>query len=68
MWDHSGWNSFGAVVPKPEDVRKHALECMRLRLEALQLADEVECPDLKSHFRRVAEQWLELADQVTQPN
>ena len=55
-------------MPKPEDVRKHALECMRLRLEALQLADEVECPDLKSHFRRVAEQWLELADQVTQPN
>lgn len=49
-------------MSRSNDLRKHALECVRLEAEALQLARDVENPALKSHFARMAKQWLERAD------
>jgi hypothetical protein len=42
-------------------LRKQELECLRLEVDCLQLADAVDNPSLRSHFIRMAEQWSNLA-------
>ena len=42
--------------------RKHALECLRLEAECLQLARDVHSPALRSHFLRMAKLWPALAE------
>ena len=46
--------------------RKHALECMRLAADSMQLAGDVQNPALQSHFVRMAMVWSDLA--VRGPN
>lgn len=42
--------------------RKHALECLRLEADCMQLAVETNRPTLQSHFVRMAAVWAALAD------
>lgn len=42
-------------------LRKQELECLRLEVDCLQLADAIHDPSLKSHFIRMAKQWSILA-------
>ena len=43
--------------------RKHALECLRLEADCLQLAGVVHDPALQTHFVRMAREWSNLAVQ-----
>ena len=45
----------------PEQLRKHALECLRLEADCMQLAGDAPNPNLQSHFLRMARAWLALA-------
>ena len=45
------------------NVQKYALLCMRLAAECRGLAADVPESDLRTHFRRMASMWTELADQ-----
>ena len=42
--------------------RRHALECMRLAAQCMQLARDVDSPALQAHFLRMAEVWPSLAE------
>ena len=46
--------------------RKHALGCMRLAADCMQLAGDVQNPASQSHFVRMARVWSDLA--VRGPN
>ena len=46
--------------------RRHALECMRMTADCLQLAGDLQNPALQSHFVRMAGVWTDLA--VRGPN
>ena len=46
--------------------RKHALECLRLEADCMQLAGAFHDPALQSHFVRMARVWSDLA--VRGPN
>jgi hypothetical protein len=49
-------------VPESDNLRKHALECMRLATDCMQLVGNVHSPTLRSHFLRMAGVWRILAD------
>lgn len=49
-------------MSEPYNLRKHALECMRLASECLQLAGDVESQRLRAHYVRMAEEWSALAN------
>jgi len=49
-------------VSKSDELRKKALECMRLAADCLQLAHATDDPDLKAHFVGVAKVWTNLAE------
>ena len=40
---------------------KHELECLRLEADCMQLACDVQSPDLQAHFVRMAKEWSLLA-------
>jgi hypothetical protein len=42
--------------------RKHALECLRLEADCMQLAVETNNQTLASHFVRMSKVWAALAD------
>ena len=44
-----------------EQLRKHALECLRLEADCMQLAGDARNPDLQSNFVRMARVWSALA-------
>jgi hypothetical protein len=46
---------------RPEQLRKHALECLRLEADCMQLAGDAPTLKLQSHFLRMARVWLALA-------
>ena len=46
------------AVFKPEQSRKHTLECLRLESDCLQLACDAPSPSTRSHFVRMAHIWL----------
>lgn len=48
-----------------EQSRKHALECLRLEAECMQLAGDTPNPHSQSHFLRMAGVWSTLA--VSEP-
>ena len=50
-------------MPDPDDQRKHALECLRLAADAMQLAGDAQDPDQKAHFLRKAAFWTAQAEQ-----
>ena len=45
-----------------DNLRKQALECLRLEADCRQLAREVESPALQSYFTNLAKEWSALAD------
>jgi hypothetical protein len=50
-------------MSESDNLRKHALECMRLATDCMQLAGDAPSPALQSHFLRMARVWTTLADQ-----
>jgi hypothetical protein len=50
-------------VSESDNSRKHALECLRLAADCMQLAGDVHSPALQSHFVRVARELSSLAVQ-----
>jgi hypothetical protein len=50
----------------PEQSRKHALECLRLEADCMQLAADTANPDFQSHFLRMARVWFALA--ISEPS
>ena len=44
-----------------EQSRKHALECLRLEANCMQLAGDALNPNSQSHFLRMARVWFSLA-------
>ena len=44
-----------------DNLRKQELECLRMEADCLQLAGDVQSPDLQAHFIRMAKQWSLLA-------
>ena len=53
-------------MSESDNSRKHALECIRLAADCMQLAGDVHSPALQSHFVRMARVWSDLA--VRGPN
>ncbi len=49
------------AVSEPERSRKHALECLRLEADCMQLAGTARSQSLRSHFVRMAGFWSSLA-------
>jgi hypothetical protein len=49
-------------VSESDNLRKHALECMRLAADCMQLVGDVHSPILQAHFLRMAKVWPTLAD------
>ena len=45
-----------------DDLRKHALECMRLAADYMQLAGDVRSPALQRHFLQMAREWSTRAE------
>lgn len=45
-----------------DELRRHALECMRLAADCEQLARDVRDRDLATHFDEMAELWSSLAE------
>jgi hypothetical protein len=45
----------------PEQLRKCALECLRLEADCLQLAGDAADPNSQSHFLRMARVWFAMA-------
>ncbi len=46
-----------------ENDRKRELECLRLASDLIQLATETPNPDLKAHCLRMADIWIDQAEQ-----
>ena len=51
-------------VPESRNLRKRALESLRLAADCMQLARDAHSVALQSHFLRMAETWHALADQA----
>jgi hypothetical protein len=47
---------------EPVDPQKHALECLRLQAECMELMAASDSPDLRAHFLQMAGVWADLAD------
>ena len=45
----------------PEQSRKHALECLRLEADCMQLAGDAPDPNSQSHFLWMARVWFAMA-------
>jgi len=58
--DHLGATA-RCAVSKPEQLRKHVLECLRLESDCMQLAARVSDNGLRTHFVRMAQHWSTLA-------
>jgi hypothetical protein len=52
----------GVTLLETNHPRKHALECLRLQAECLQLAVEFDRQDARVHFVRMAGVWAALAE------
>jgi hypothetical protein len=51
------------AVSEAEYLRKHALECLRLAADSMQLACDDRNPARQAHFVRMAIEWTILAEQ-----
>jgi hypothetical protein len=55
-----------SAVFEAKQLRKHALECLRLQADCMELAGVAHCRNMQSHFVFMAEFWGNLA--VSEPN
>ena len=44
-----------------DKLRKHVLECLRMEADCMQLAGDVQSPDLQAYYIRMAKEWSILA-------
>ena len=49
-------------MSESDNIKKHALACMRLEAECRGLAADVPTLGLRAHFLRMARKWAELAE------
>jgi hypothetical protein len=49
-------------VPESDYLRKHALECLRLSADCMQLVGDVRSPTLQRHFLEMAKAWTRAAE------
>jgi hypothetical protein len=49
-------------VSESDNLRRHALECMRLAADCMQLLGDVHNPALQHHFLRMARVWTTRAE------
>ena len=49
------------AVFEAKQLRKHALECLRLQADCMELATVAHCSNMQSHFVFMAEFWGNLA-------
>ena len=45
-----------------DDTGNHALECLRLAAECMQLSRDADTPELQRHFLKMAEMWTSKAE------
>ena len=45
-----------------DNLRKHALECLRLAADCMQLVADLQSPTLQRHFLRMAREWTTRAE------
>jgi hypothetical protein len=50
-------------VSESDNLGKHALQCMRLAADCMQLVGDVHSPALQQHFLRMARVWTIRAEQ-----
>jgi hypothetical protein len=50
-----------SAVFKAKQLRKHALECLRLQADCMELAGVAHCRNMQSHFVFMAQFWGNLA-------
>jgi hypothetical protein len=50
-----------SAVFEAKQLRKHALECLRLQADSMELAGVAHCRDMQSHFVLMAQFWGNLA-------
>jgi glycine cleavage system aminomethyltransferase T len=55
-------------VSGSDNSRKHALECLRLAADCMQLAGDAHNPALQTHFVRMGREWSSLAIQGPNAN
>jgi hypothetical protein len=55
-------------MSKPDNQRKHDLECLRLAADCQQLASDVHSPVLQLRFRRMAKVWTNLTEREPAPD
>jgi hypothetical protein len=55
-------------MSNPEHLRRHALECLRLQADCMQLAGDARNPYLQSHFLRMAGVWSALTVSEAETN
>jgi hypothetical protein len=55
-------------VSETDYSKRHALECLRLAADCMQLVSDVHNPALQSHFLRMAREWTSLAVQGPNAN
>ena len=48
-------------MSEPKNLSKHALECLRLEADCMQLAGASPNPNVQSHFLRMARVWSGMA-------
>jgi hypothetical protein len=48
-------------MPDSNQLYVRSLECLRLEADCRELAKRARCPDLQSHYLRLADVWLALA-------
>jgi hypothetical protein len=56
------WCFKEGAVSESDDLQKHALECMRLAADCMQLVGDVHSPTLQRHFLRMARVWTTRAE------
>lgn len=57
------WQAFTrSAMFEAKQLQKHALECLRLQADCMQLAGAALSPDVRSHFASMARFWGTLAD------
>jgi hypothetical protein len=55
------WALSKLALSEADNSRKHALECLRLATDCMQLAGDLHNPALQTHFVRMAKEWTGMA-------
>jgi hypothetical protein len=56
------------AVSESDYLRKHALECLRLSADCMQLVGDIRSPTLQRHFLEIAKAWTREAEDGPDPD